>query len=331
MMLRHHRDTTGIPAARSEATRHRIPSRDARRPRLSWLVISLAMVLHAAPAWAIDTFDRHTSYWLNLAIKNGKPLESLTSGQAAQWKFIGRDVTQPCVVIKTDNGNVAKALLSWGFRKTADKPVPVLVIDRYVTYDRDRGNLTVAHGQNLMLFPGFEFDLDIGQVVPQGMGGDVALNNKRELVALGNAQLFAVDGSLLPAEDEGGEIHVPQANQVVQPRDFAGEWKVSADGRWFGTWLLAVDDEGHIEGQYFSHETKSTFPLKGRVALGEPNRVVFDVEFAAATQHYDLYLFTGDKSAMCGTTTLVDRKFGVLAERMKQENPENQEKASSDQ
>ncbi len=61
------------------------------------------------------------------------------------------------------------------------------------------------------------------------------------------------------------------------------------------------------------------FPLKGRVALGEPNRIVFDVEFAAATQHYDLYLFTGDKSAMCGTTTLVDRKFGVLAQRVKKD------------
>lgn len=296
---------------------HRAARSVARRamvPLLSLSAMALAWSLSAKDARAIDTFDQHTSYWLNLAIKNGKPLEAVTSGQAAQWKFIGRDVTQPCVVIKTGDGNVAKALLSWGFRKTADKPVPVLVIDRYVTYDRDRGNLTLAHGRNLMLFPGFEFDFDIGQVVPAGLGGDVALNEKRALVALGEAKIYGLDGSLIPEGE--GEVYNPQAHQGVQPRDYAGEWKVTADGRWFGTWALAVDDDGNIEGQYLSEETKSVFPLKGRVALGEPNRIVFDVEFAAATQHYDLYLFTGDKSAMCGTTTLVDRKFGVLAQRI---------------
>lgn len=293
-----------------------------RGPLLVLAAMLLAWSLPAATAQAIDSFDLHTSYWLNLAIKNGTPLEAVTSGQAAQWKFIGRDVTQPCVVIKTGEGNVAKALLSWGFRRTADKPVPVLVIDRYVTYDRDRGNLTLAHGRNLMLFPGFEFDFDIGQVVPKGVGGDVALNDNRALVALGDAKIYGLDGGLVP-EGEGDNYN-PQAHQGIQPRDYAGEWKVTADGRWYGTWHLAVDDDGNVVGQYLSEETKSVFPLKGRIALGEPNRIVFDVEFAAATQHYDLYLFTGDKSAMCGTTTLVDRKFGVLAERVTKKQPEQE-------
>jgi len=299
-----------------DLTAHTV-TRRAGGPLLALAALALAWSLPATTAQAIDTFDLHTAFWLNQAIKDGKPLESVTSGQAAQWKFIGRDVTQPCVVIKTGDGNVAKALLSWGFRKTADKPVPVLVIDRYVTYDRDRSNLTLAHGRNLMLFPGFEFDFDIGQVVPAGVGGDVALNDKRALVALGEAKIYGLDGGLVPEGE--GEDYNPQAHQGVQPRDYAGEWKVTADGRWYGTWHLAVDEDGNIDGQYLSEETKSVFPLKGRVALGEPNRIVFDVEFAAATQHYDLYLFTGDKSAMCGTTTLVDRKFGVLAQRVKKD------------
>ncbi len=273
----------------------------------------------ASPAVAVDSFDRHTSYWLSHAAENSEPLESVTSGSAAQWKFLGRDVSEPCIVVKTASGNWAKALVSWGFRKTDGKPLPVLLLDRYVTYDRDRKNITVAHGTNLMLFPGFEFDFDIGQVVPSGVGGDVAFNDKRQLVPLAGAQLFGMDGpSLPPGEDEAYD---PQAQEGVQVRDYAGEWRVTADGRWFGTWNLSADDEGNIAGQYLSNDTKSTFPVRGKIALGEPNRIQLEVEFAAASQLYDLYLFTADKSTLCGTTTLIDRKFGVFAERVAKDKP----------
>jgi hypothetical protein len=279
----------------------------------------LLVLLLSGTTLAADSFDRHSSYWLSLAAKNGEPLEAVTSGKAAQWKYLGRDISQSCIVVKTANGNWAKALVSWGFRKADPMPVPVLLLERYVTYDRDRPNITVAHGSNLMLFPGFEFDFDIGQVVPSGLGGDVAFNEKRQLVPLEGAQLFGLDGPAVPPGED--EEYDPQAQPGVQPRDFAGEWRVTADGRWYGTWNLSVDDEGNIDGQYLSSDTKSTFPVKGRLALGEPNRAQLEVEFAVASQQYDLYMFTGDKSAMCGTTTIVDRKFGVIAHRVPKDKP----------
>ena len=77
--------------------------------------------------------------------------------------------------------------------------MPIVVLERYVTYDRDRGDVTLAHGRNVMLFPGYEFDFDIGQVVPAGSGADLKFAADRQLAAIDKAKLHPVNGSVLPA------------------------------------------------------------------------------------------------------------------------------------
>jgi hypothetical protein len=281
----------------------------------------MALWLLASPAWGIDIFDRHTSYWVKQAAQQHAAVESLSSGQAAELRALSRDILSPMVVVQTDQGNWAKALLGWGLRKAQPAPVPVLFIERFVTYDRDRGDVTVAHGRNVMLFPGFEFDFDIGQVVPRDLGGDVAFNDQRLLVPIAAARLHPVNGSVVPGADEGGEPD-PNDHAGVLPRDFSGTWRVQADGRWAGTWSLTVDDEGTVQGQYLSDETQSTYPVEGRVSAGGvPHRVALTVKFAAADQVYDLYLWTRDKAAMAGTTTLQEHTFGAYAVRVRDAKP----------
>ena len=73
------------------------------------------------------------------------------------------------------SGNLAKMLVSPGLRKLKpsekDGPlVPVLVMERFETIDAGDRRSFKARGKELTLFDGFQFDLDAGQVVPEGLG-----------------------------------------------------------------------------------------------------------------------------------------------------------------
>ncbi len=161
-------------------------------------------LLAASGAWALDEFDRHTSKLLREAAQKNAAVPTLSSGQASKLKTLGPRIEHACLVVRTTDGNWAKALVSWGFRKRKDAKgkdglVPIVVLERYVTYDRDRGDATLAHGRNVMLFPGYEFDFDIGQIVPAGSGADVRFTPQRLIEAIDMARLHPVDGSVLPA------------------------------------------------------------------------------------------------------------------------------------
>jgi hypothetical protein len=276
----------------------------------------LLCVLWASPLWAIDAFDRHTTSWLREAVKEKEPLTELSSGQAAAWKLLGPGVEGPCVVVRTSGGHWTKALLSWGLRKSGDERVSVLVIDRYVTYDNDRRDVALAAGKNVMLFPGFYFNFEIGQVVPEGQGGDVLFTAAGKLQPAGSARLFGLDGSALPPADKTRPD--PLDHEGVLPRDFSGTWHVNADGRWRGLLQLSVTDEGSLQGSYTSEESQSVYPVTGRVS-GAPHRAALEVELANTVQSFEAFLWTKDKSTMAGTTLLADRKFGFYALRVNEE------------
>jgi hypothetical protein len=193
----------------------------------------------------------------------------------------------------------------------------VLFIERYVTYDNDRPDLALASGKSVMLFPGFHFNFEIGQVVPAGQGGDVAFADDKKLRPVGAVQMFGLNGSVLPAAAPG-EKHDPTAHEGVLPQDFSGVWQIDADGRWTGQWNLTVQDDGAVQGSYTSDESKSVYPVRGQVT-GLPHRMTLDVELANTTQSFEAFLWTKDKSTMAGITMLAQRKFGFHARRLKEE------------
>lgn len=278
----------------------------------------LAPVLLFAPtAWGADIFDRQTSAAVKQFIEKGDAVPEISLEASARLKPLSSTVSSPCLLIKTDEGNFAKVLVSWGVRKGTGKPVPVLLIERYATYRQDRPDLTAANGKDVMLFPGFEFNFDIGQVVPKGQGSDIEFTEDAVLKSVGGAKIIPLNGSQLPAADPIKKYD-PTAHEGVLPEDFAGTWKLNADGRWLGEWQIKVNAAGRATGTFVSDESRNSYDLSGQLG-STPNNLKLDVFLANTQMAVDAFLWTKDKSMMAGTVSLTDRKFGFVATRMTDE------------
>lgn len=286
-----------------------------RRREASLCVIALLTLGHVVaittPARAIDVFDRHDASVLGKVL-TGEPVPALSLAQAAKLKSLSSTLTSPCVAVKTDEGNVAKVMLAWAVRKTGDKLTPVLLIERFVTYRADRPDMTAATGGDVMLFPGFAFNLDIGQVVPEGQGADIRFADDQTLVPIDKSKVVPLDGSLLPEKTTSRATR--GAEDVVTVENFAGEWTLDADGRWSGTLTLAVDDKGQVSGQFVSGESQSTYDVQG-VGASAPHQARLEVYLANAQMNLDAYLWTTDRATMAGTVSLAGQKFGFVARR----------------
>ena len=279
------------------------------------ICLTLLLLTLATPVNALDVFDRHTPYWLRQATKDAQPLAEISAKQADGLKRLDAKLENPCLIIKTNEGHLAKALITWGFRKGQEKNVPVLLIERFVTYSGS-GEVTSATGGNVMLFPGFQFNFDIGQVVPAGHGGDVEFTAGGLLKSTDEAKLYTLSGSALPpvGEEEAG---APTDHDGVIPEDFGGNWKVTIDGRWSGEMVLSVDDEGTVMGKYVSNETKSGYTVEGRVTKNVAHRMSMVIDFGNSKQVFESFLWTSDKSTMAGTTQVDTQRFGFVAHRVK--------------
>lgn len=284
---------------------------------ISGFVVAIVMICgmsHVPAIWAVDVFDRHDTAVLRQIVEAGNSQKELTSQQAAKLKPLSKDLESTCLLIETGNGNLAKVLVSWGFRKQrqSEKPIQVIMLDRFVTYERDKGDSTVANGKNVMLFPGFQFDFDLGQVVPAGHDADIELSEKGVLKALEPSKMYGVDGSQLPKDETSATGK--KAAEVITPEDFSGVWLVDGDGRWVGEWDLTVNEQGTATGKFLSAETQASYPISGQIG-GLPNQIKLQIEFNNATQIVEAYLWTKDKSKLAGSFSLSGRKFGLMAVR----------------
>ena len=286
-----------------------------RRIPLLVVLTLTCMVVVSKETRAIDIFDRHDSLVLKQVVEVGTALKEISLQQAARLQPLDKKLEGSCLIVLTNRGNLAKVLVSWGFRKQrADgPPIPVVMLDRFVTYERDKRDSTVANGKNVMLFPGFQFDFDLGQVVPVGFDADLEFNDKGILKTLDSVQMFGVNGSQLPRAEAVAPGKKP--SEIIVPEDFSGAWQVDGDGRWIGEWDLAVNEEGIATGKFLSAETQASYPMTGQVG-GVSNQIKLQVEFNSATQVVEAYLWTKDKSKIAGTFSMAGRKFGVMATRV---------------
>ena len=251
----------------------------ARQLLVSFLASVVALL--TASAASADVFDDHTAYWLRRATADAAPQESLAMRDALSLKSIGRGIGSPCIVVHTDDDNWTKALVTWGFRKGADGTrVPVVLIERFVNYRGDRQTLTTATGKDIMLFPGFGFNFDIGQVVPAGQGEDILCAEEGALKPAAKSKLFVLDGPAIPEPDPAARPD-PTSHPGVIPTDFAGSWKVRIDGRWEGVWELDVE-ERRVFGRFLSDETKSVYEISGKIAA-LPHNAKLSIDLANAS------------------------------------------------
>ena len=280
-------------------------------------ITALIIVINAPPSFAADLFDQHTEYWLQQVSKSGKPMSSLSQDEANSLKPLSPTLTSPCIVIQTNAGNWSKAMLAWGYRKGNDKPTPVLLFERYVTYDSIRQGRTTAAGKDVMLFAGFQFNFDIGQVVPDGQGGDLKFTPDGTIEAVGNAKLYVLNGSQLPKPKNNESKTVQPADRKgVLSQDFSGTWDINVDGRWKGEWTILVEANGRGTGRYLSYDTRSHYEVRGRKGL-LPHNMKFSIQHDNSIQTFDAFLWTKDKSTLAGTSTIAGRTFGFFARRVK--------------
>ncbi len=165
---------------------------------------------------------------------------SLTIGELESLPEVLPRVRPAFLIVKTDEGNLAKLLVSPSLRKgkPGAKPsplVPVLVVERFETLEATSYWSFKAHGKEIVLFGEFPFDLDSGQVVPEGMGGDImftsAGGNGSRLAALGESRISTFDRSVIPPAAAPGR---PSSGRVVEAGDFTGSYHLIANGQWSG-------------------------------------------------------------------------------------------------
>ncbi len=218
--------------------------------------------------------------------------------------------------MKTSRGNVARLLVVPELRKDegGGPPIPVFVVERFDTFDAADLSARLAGGRALMLFPGFRLDLDTGQVVPDGQGGDLAFTKDGEpaLVPLRGSSLFAL--AKAPAPDPTKPPQ-PTPGRAVVPGDFAGRYRLHANGQWSGTLDLKVEEKGDVSGQFRSDAHGASYPVTGQVASGAPNKVTLAMKFPRSQGDFEGYLWTEGKGAMAGTFRLLDKTYGFFAIR----------------
>jgi hypothetical protein len=285
---------------------------------------SLAVVIlvaAAAPADAADAFDLYTN---PILAKVPKADGALAVKEVTREQIIDNDRTLPglagtFLVVRTNDNRWSKLLVQFALHKAGDgKTLPMVSVERFVTFKEGQDRAVQAASQNVNLYPGFRLNLDLGQVVPEELGGDLRFvvdKDKKYLEALGKTKVYLVTKPLPEAAPRKGEKVV--VGEKFDPKYFNGTYQLHDDGRRSGKLTLKVNDEGAVTGSYVSDKDGSEYEVRGRV--GAPRHAVeFTVQFPRAEQTFTGWLFTGDARAITGSSRLGDREAGFYAVRVEE-------------
>ncbi len=285
------------------------------------VVLSVFVVLLLAARSRADAFDDYTNPLLVKAATGDavKEMKQVTPDDLLNNDRVLKGVDGAMLIVKTNGGRNAKLLVHPAAQKTdAAHSVPTLLIDRYVTYKEGEERTLLATGKNLALFPGFRISLDMGQVVPESLGGDLRFvvdGDKSFVEPVGKARLFVLTKALPEATPKKTEKVV--IGEKFQPRYFNGKYKLSDDGRRSGELVLKVDDDGGVTGAYYSDKDGQKYEVRGKV--GTPDySIQFTVQFPRAEQSFQGWLFTGDGKHMAGSSRMNEREAGFYATRVEE-------------
>jgi hypothetical protein len=192
----------------------------------------------------------------------------------------------------------------------------MLLVERYVTYKEGEEQTVLTSGRGVSLFPGFRLSLDLGQVVPEELGGDlrfVADGSKVYAEPVGKARLYLLTRAVEGLEPKKGPKLV--VGEAFEPRYFNGTYKLYDDGRRSGTLKLTVGEDGGITGAYYSDKDGQKYEVRGKT--GTPAHAIrFTVTFPRSEQFFQGMLFTGDARALAGTSRIADREAAFYAVRV---------------
>jgi len=273
------------------------------------------------PARAADVFDYYVNPVLARAVeaKETKEVKKLTRAMILENDRVLPRTTAALLVVQTNSGRYAKLLVQVARQKIdAERTTPILLVERYVTYREGEERAVQAEGKNLSLFPGFRLSLDLGQVVPEELGGDlrfVVKDGENCTEPVGKARLYLVTKALPEAAPKKGSKFV--MGETFEPRYFNGTYKLNSDGRRSGKLILKVDEDGSVSGSYYSDKDGAKYMVRGKV--GTPKHAIqFTIKFPRSEEHFQGWLFTGDGQFFTGTSRLQEREAGFYAQRIEE-------------
>jgi hypothetical protein len=288
--------------------------------RLAWCLILCALAAGLNEARA-DQFEQLDGPMLARVLKgaDATPRTKLTISDIAAMPALLRDTRSALVLAKTDLGNPVRLLIVPELRKPASgegEPIPVVVLERLDTFDASEPSSRIASRRDVVIFEGFHVDLDTGQVVPEGQGGDVVFRVKGDqgprLEPVGSVGLFTL--AKAPTFDNS-KAPQPTPGKTVVPGDFAGRYRLFANGQWSGTLDLKVEGRGGVVGQFRSDLHGTTYPVSGQVATDVAQKVFFAIKYPRARQEFEGFLWAEGKGAIAGVASLNERPVGFFAIR----------------
>lgn len=289
--------------------------------KLMTYAASIAVMALCAPLSRAHAFDDYVNPILQSAVAgtNVKALRQLTPELIADHDHVLDNMSAALVIVQTNEGRLSKLLVQAARRKiAADKTVPILLIDRFVTYREGEERAIQAAGNNVNLFGGFHLSLDIGQVVPPQLGGDVRFvvdRDKQFLEPLGRAKLYLLTKALPEAKPKKDAKVVIGA--TFEPRYFTGTYKLYDDGRRSGTLKLKVLGETDVQGVYYSDKDGQKYDVSGTIGVPK-HSIQFIIKFPQIEQVFTGWLFTGDGKALAGSSRMLTRESGFYALRVEE-------------
>jgi hypothetical protein len=287
------------------------------------LAALVAVVLLALPRPArADAFDRYLNPILGKVptAEGVQEVKQLTPALLADHEGVLGDTAGVFLVVTTNEGRRSKLLVQPARQKLdAEHRVPILLIDRFVTYKEGTEQTVLASGQNVSLFPGFRFSLDLGQVVPEALGGDlrfIADGDKVHTEPVGKAKMYLLTKPLPEAAPKKAPKLV--VGETFEPRYYNGTYRLYDDGRRSGKLVLKVENGGEISGSFYSDKDGEKYEVNGKVGM-PINTVQFTIKFPRVEETFQGWMFTGDARALTGYSRLVDHEQGFYAVRLEEE------------
>jgi len=219
--------------------------------------------------------------------------------------------------VRTNGGRFAKLLVQAAKQKIdADRAVKILSIERYVTFKEGEEQTILTTGKSQSLYAGFRFSLDLGQVVPEAVGGDLQFvvdGDKVYAQPVGKAKLYLVtkhDPSVEPKK--AGKFVM---GDKFEPKYFNGTFRLHDDGRRSARLVLKVDEDNKtVTGSYYSDKDGQKYDVTGKIGAAT-HAIEFMVKFPRTEQVFKGLLFTGSGKAIAGTSRMVERDAAFYATR----------------
>lgn len=279
---------------------------------MGWL---LALQVFAAPPAPFDRLHRQETAAL-IQTPAFRQADSVSESDLAEFDTCLAPGGAAFAIVRTRQGRFAKVLFNAGKLKVAGGAAePMILVEQFVTFKDGETRAFVAKGDNRAIFPGTEFDLDLGQVVPERLGGDIRCVSENGKVALrvreGAKLWLAIDSVPLPKSTDPAQ---PVISDKFQPAYFQGTYQLEDDGRRSGTLTLAVRDGAEVSGKYFSDKDGASYEVQGRIGP-QPHQIEFGIRFPRTEQIYRGFLFTGNADAIAGTSRVGDRETGFYGKR----------------